>query len=44
MLVEGSSVKESPEDNQATAPFYIKGGGKISHGVSLFCYTSVRVW
>ena len=39
MLSEGSSVKESPEDKQACAP-YVRGSAKISWRVTLALYTS----
>ena len=37
-LSEGSSVKESPEDKQASAPC-IRGSAKISRWVTLALYT-----
>ena len=38
MLSEGSSVKGSPEDKQASAP-YIRGSAKISWRVTLAHFT-----
>ena len=38
LLSEGSSVKESPEDKQASAPC-VKGSAKISRRVILALYT-----
>ena len=38
MLSEGSSVKGSPEDKQASAP-YIRGSAKISRRVTLARFT-----
>ena len=42
MLSEGSSVKGSPEDKQAFAP-YVRGNAKISRRVTLALYTSSRI-
>ena len=39
MLSEGSNVKGSPEDKQASAP-YVRGNAKISQRVTLALYTS----
>ena len=38
LLSEGSSVKESPEDKQVSAPC-VKGSAKISRRVTLALYT-----
>ena len=38
LLSEGSSVKESPEDKQASAPC-VRGSTKISRRVTLALYT-----
>ena len=38
LLSEGSSVKESPEDKQASAPC-VRGSAKISRRVTLALYT-----
>ena len=40
MLSEGSSVKGSPEDKQASAP-YIRGSAKISRRVTLARFTGI---
>ena len=41
LLSEGSSLKESPEDKQASAPC-IKGSAKISRQVTLALYTGLN--
>ena len=41
MLSEGSSVKGSPEDKQASAP-YVRGSAKISRRVTLALYTGLN--
>ena len=44
LLSEGSSVKESSEDKQASAPC-VKGSAKISRRVTLALYTGIgRIW
>ena len=40
VLSEGSSVKESPEDKQASAPC-VRGSAKISQRVTLALYTGL---
>ena len=40
LLYEGSSVKESPENKQASAPC-VRGSAKISWQVTLALYTGV---
>ena len=40
LLSKGSSVKESPEDKQASVPC-VKGNTKISRRVSLALYTTL---
>ena len=42
MLSEGSSVKGSPEDKQASAP-YIRGSAKISRRVTLARFTGTHL-
>ena len=42
MLSEGSSVKGSPEDKQASAP-YIRGSAKISWRVTLAHFTGSKL-
>ena len=43
LLSEGSSVKGSPEDKQASAPS-IRGSAKISRRVTLALYTGVNTY
>ena len=40
LLSEGSSVKENPEDKQASAPC-VRGSAKISRRVTLALYTGM---